>query len=110
MSDTFRLRPPPGPQELVPRPRLTQVVRSTAPGGACVVTAPAGYGTTTLLMDAVTDTATVFWAAVDGLPDTEACALLAEALGVGDGVDAALERLAQSGSCWLVVDGVRTDT
>ena len=106
MCASYRLRPPLRSQDLVRRPRLTEVVQSTVPGAACVVSGPPGYGITTLLREAVAGAET-FWLALDSnVPDDRARALLGEALAVSPGVDAVLDRLAQAGPCWLVVDGV----
>jgi LuxR family maltose regulon positive regulatory protein len=48
-----RLRAPTLGPAIVARPRLTDAIRATPPGATCLISAPAGYGATTALAQAV---------------------------------------------------------
>ena len=122
-SRGHRLRPPLlGPGD-VERPRLTAAIRATPDTGACVLSAPPGYGTTTALAQALADEAPVAWLSLDAFDSTPAhlhaqlAAAVSEACGpswtppgmLDDGVLGMMvpfiDALAASGLRWLVLDG-----
>lgn len=67
---------------------------------------PGGYGVTTLLLQVTAGTEVVWVSLDEEVPDQQARALFATALGVDGGVDQALAALARTGACWVVVDGI----
>lgn len=103
----FRLQAPPLPEALVPRPRVEEMILSTAPGGTCVVTCAPGYGATTALRQAMRSQRCA-WVALDStVTDAQARGLLAAAVGAARvGVDDALEALATHPGDWVVLDGL----
>ncbi len=62
-----KLRIPTPRRQLVPRPRLTEQLRSdaAAPPRLVLVSAPAGFGKTTLLSEWLTDKEQVAWLSLD---------------------------------------------
>lgn len=106
---SFRLRPPPLPGQLLPRPQVRHSILATLPGETCVISAAPGYGATTAVMQALSGTSDdVRWVSLDeGVGDEQALALFGAAIGAGATEAAAVvEALADVGSTWVIVDGL----
>ena len=109
-ASTIRLRPPKAPPTLFKRPRITDRILSLAPSEVAVISAAAGYGATTALLQATRISGDhLYWMSVDASMTDESCReLLATSVDAPDrsGIDGVLQRLESSPPCWLIVDGV----
>ena len=126
MVRPHRLHPPVLGVEDVERPRLSAAIRATAASGTCVVSAPPGYGATTVVAQALAGKSDVAWVALDELDGTPhhllyqlSAAVTGEnapegQLGLSDNpggdlvelMSRLVDRIDQSPITWIVLDGV----
>jgi LuxR family transcriptional regulator, maltose regulon positive regulatory protein len=120
-----RLRAPTVGPAVVARPRLTDVIRSTPPGSTCLISAPAGYGATTALAQALSaPDDRVAWVGLDHLDAGDGrlwaqviagietalespldWAFPLERIETGYLVSALIESLQERPPLWIVLDG-----